>query len=336
MRTLGAHVPRAAGAASGPGAPQGVPCDRGQMPSSPPDTDLSEASEERHSDEQHSDEQHSEDPHAALRQEIKRMRSEIMALKKSVAKGDKRAKKDVQAQVDGLEAQLATRQAALAADRTAEQDAGAAAFEPEPAADDDGAEPPAPTAVYVEAAKSKAQAKREKRAAATSGRAAALRAARPTGPDHSALEQAQLRPVLAAQALAIHPMEPDGHCLFNAVAHQLGVVLGQPSTFRDMRRAAADYILAHADRYAAFLGEEEGSAGIPSYCEQVRSTSLWGGHLELDALAKALDVTILVVQAEGPALRFGEGRPGKPLQLCFQRHAYSLGEHYDSLVSVAQ
>lgn len=300
------------------------------MPSSPPDTGLSEASEERHSDERHS-----EDPHAALRHEIKRMRSEIMALKKSVAKGDRRAKKDVQAHVDALEAQLATQQAALAADRTAEQAAGAAASEPEPA-DHDGAEPPVPTAVYVEAAKSKAQAKREKRAAATSGRAAALRAARPAGPDHSALEQAQLRPVLAAQALAIHPMEPDGHCLFNAVAHQLGVVLGQPSTFRDMRRAAADYILAHTDRYAAFLGEEEGSAGIPSYCEQVRSTSLWGGHLELDALAKALDVTILVVQAEGPALRFGEGRPGQPLQLCFQRHAYSLGEHYDSLVSVAQ
>ena len=294
------------------------------MPSSPPDTDRSEASEDRHS---------------GLRLEIKRMRSEIMALKKSVAKGDKRAKKDVQAQVDALEAQLAARQAALATDRAAEQATGVAA--PEPASDDGAAaaaaEPPTPAAVYVEAARSKAQAKREKRAVATSIRTAALRSARPSGPDHSVLEQAQLRPVLAAQALAIHPMEPDGHCLFNAVAHQMGVVLGQPSTFRDMRRTAADYILAHADRYAAFLEEEEeGSAGIPSYCEQVRSTSLWGGHLELDALAKALDVTILVVQAEGQPLRFGEGRPEQPLQLCFQRHAYSLGEHYDSLVRVAQ
>jgi hypothetical protein len=93
---------------------------------------------------------------------------------------------------------------------------------------------------------------------------------------------------------------------------------------------AVEYISLNAEKYIGFLDEEE---SVSEYCERL-AKDMWGGHLELDALVEVLTVPIIVYQADAEPIRFGErisnGRP--PLCIAFQKYAYSLGEHFDSLV----
>jgi len=61
----------------------------------------------------------------------------------------------------------------------------------------------------------------------------------------------------------------------------------------------------------------------------------WGGHLELQAISKALGVCIEVYSAdqESPRkpLKIGEENEGAPLRISYHLHAYGLGEHYNSV-----
>jgi OTU domain-containing protein 6 len=90
---------------------------------------------------------------------------------------------------------------------------------------------------------------------------------------------------------------------------------------------AAEHILGNEAKYADFLEEP-----LEDYCERLRSNDFWGGHLELDALSESLSLPIVVYQANSFPTTFGSDRHDSPLRLCFQKYAYSLGEHYDSLV----
>lgn len=253
-----------------------------------------------------------------LKEEIKKIKGDIMAVKKGVPKGDKKAKKEAQGRIDELEALLALKQAQLSSGTVGQQ------------------EEAEPVQLYVEREKGKREEKRQRRAAAGAAKVEAARASKPKGPDPSVLEQQRLEPILSAAGLEIYDIEPDGHCLFAAIAHQLA----DGSSYQDIRRIAADHILAHADFYEAFMDDEEERGEendrIDGYCERVRSTTLWGGEMELDAIAKGLGRRIRVFQADGEPLLFSGDNNGdngdEPLNLCFQRHAYTLGNHYDSLV----
>lgn len=164
--------------------------------------------------------------------------------------------------------------------------------------------------------------------------------------DHRARESEYMKKMFQTYDLAEKDIEPDGHCLFSAVADQLGQngvplaagVQGndgsaphrQPGElpYKTVRRAAAEYILAHADDFAPFL---EGD--LEAHAASVRDTAEWGGELELMALARRYGVEIRVVQ-DGRMERIGEDEgkeSGKTLWLAYYRHGYGLGEHYNSL-----
>ena len=69
------------------------------------------------------------------------------------------------------------------------------------------------------------------------------------------------------------------------------------------------------------------------------STHEWGGQLELQALTQILKAPITVHEAGKEPVLMGAGGEGgggggaAALQLSYHRHAYSLGEHYNSVVS---
>lgn len=279
--------------------------------------------------------EHQQDWKEALRAEIKQMRADIQALKKSVTKGDKKAKKEVQGKIDEMEAQITAKQATINSGVNPNQDAEK---------EDKKSDTVLPDQLYADTGKAKSQEKKEKRAAKSAAKAQALRDSRPQGPDYAIIEQEQLKPILESLNLQIFSVEPDGHCLFAAVAHQMSLLTGESWSYTDIRRTAADYILQHGDFYVNFIDEDEDESaehdGVEGYCERVRSSTLWGGHLELDALAKALKHPIHVIRAEGETLKFEEDKQDstdadttkQPILLCFQRYAYTLGEHYDSLI----
>ncbi|XP_009948754.1 PREDICTED: OTU domain-containing protein 6B-like, partial [Leptosomus discolor] len=67
------------------------------------------------------------------------------------------------------------------------------------------------------------------------------------------------------------------------------------------------------------------------YCDDIANTAAWGGQLELRALSHILQTAIEVVQMDSPPIIVGEEYSGKPIILVYMRHAYGLGEHYNSV-----
>ncbi|MCJ1310066.1 hypothetical protein MMC25_003727 [Agyrium rufum] len=131
-------------------------------------------------------------------------------------------------------------------------------------------------------------------------------------------------------------IQPDGHCLYSAIADQLEqskIDLGIPEAeaqpnYRKIRYAAADYISQHPDDFFPFLEEP-----LEQYVHKLRNTGEWGGHMELSALANAYGVNIHVLQGDGrmetiePSKKIHE----RPIWLGYYRHSFGLGEHYNSL-----
>ncbi|KAI0695925.1 cysteine proteinase [Cytidiella melzeri] len=148
-------------------------------------------------------------------------------------------------------------------------------------------------------------------------------------------------------------MNPDGHCLFSAIADQLatlGVIPQAKATYALTRHTAADYIQTHPDDFLPFLpstfaedGEGETGEGLMSpnefaaYCTKIRDTAVWGGEPEILALSRAFNVPIHVIQGAKPHVVVhnpaGEPPPGNVpvLRISYHRRMYGLGEHYNSL-----
>jgi OTU domain-containing protein 6 len=193
---------------------------------------------------------------------------------------------------------------------------------------------------------SKAARRRRQKAeadAATESRIAAEKAG--MGPSERAVESKALLDLLTPLGLEIHDIPPDGHCLYAAVAHQLQVTnlkKGDGARVHDvmeLRSLTADHMLRRKDDYIPFLETVEfDDAKFVSYCEQIRSESVWGGQVELRALAEALAVPIEVYGSAMPVLVMGEvedrGQTEAKLRLSFHRKYYELGDHYNSIVRI--
>lgn len=95
------------------------------------------------------------------------------------------------------------------------------------------------------------------------------------------------------------------------------------------------FFLDNADNFLPFLTSESGDPFTPSdfdkYCKDLEETTIWGGHLEIKALSHVLNQPIIVVQSDGPVLTVGEGCHGNPVTVVYHRHAFGLGEHYNSV-----
>lgn len=148
--------------------------------------------------------------------------------------------------------------------------------------------------------------------------------------DHRKRENEYMKKIFESHGLVEKDIEPDGHCLFSAVADQLsqnGIPLtddgSRDAAYKVIRKKAAGFMEEHKDDFAPFLEED-----FDEYVAKMRDTAEWGGELELTALAREYGVQISVVQ-DGRMEKIGEGE--KELWLAYYRHGYGLGEHYNSL-----
>jgi len=154
----------------------------------------------------------------------------------------------------------------------------------------------------------------------------------------------------------IHEINPDGHCLFSAVADQLAflsIVPPAQANYITTRQAASTYIYSHPDDFLPFLpsasGEDGSGAidtglisprGFEEYCLGIRDTAVWGGEPEILALSRAYNVPIHVVQGGSPPVvvhnptggpNAGDLRDKRVVRVSYHRRMYGLGEHYNSL-----
>ncbi|KAK9809985.1 hypothetical protein WJX72_003005 [[Myrmecia] bisecta] len=165
------------------------------------------------------------------------------------------------------------------------------------------------------------------------------------GDSQRVLEERALAETLEPLGLQLRDIPPDGHCLYRSVEDQLSLSHsgGQaPIGFQALRSKAAEYIRGHEAEYLPFVVPEDGDAADPhaffqKYCREVEDTAAWGGQVELGALAHSLQRHIIVYSVGLPAVDMGIEYKGKApsLRVCYQRHAWALGEHYNSVVPAA-
>ena len=197
----------------------------------------------------------------------------------------------------------------------------------------------------------KAQKRREKKAAEEKARELAIEMERArlreSGPSKKGIEEEAMRRALKALDLTLREVKADGHCLYRAVAEQVDE-MKEESRYGEVRTMCKDEMLKNREEYEAFVEMEE-AGSYEKYCEKVGSTAEWGGHVEMLAIARALrrnvevfevrpggEVEKMVVECAGSGVEGEEGKGGSsfPLRVAFMKESYTLGEHYDAVVSL--
>ncbi|XP_043827108.1 deubiquitinase OTUD6B isoform X2 [Dromiciops gliroides] len=182
---------------------------------------------------------------------------------------------------------------------------------------------------------SKAQKRREKKAALEKEREERIAEAEIenlSGARH--LENQKLAHILAVRHLEIKQIPSDGHCMYRAIEDQLKEQ-ECPLTVATLRSQTAEYMQNHVEDFLPFLTNPNTgdiyTTEFGKYCDDIVNTAAWGGQLELRALSHILQTPIEVIQADSPPIVVGEEYSNKPLILVYMRHAYGLGEHYNSV-----
>lgn len=160
-------------------------------------------------------------------------------------------------------------------------------------------------------------------------------------------EMKAMQEAYISRGLKEHEIRSDGHCLYAAVADQLGHsqiglkpkiqinILSDEAQlkpaiagYKITRQVAAAYISQNPEDFLPFLEEP-----LDQYVMTIRDTGEWGGHLEILALAKAYGVDINVLQGDGKVekIECGIDKEPKALWLAYYHHSFGLGEHYNSL-----
>lgn len=284
------------------------------------------------------------------RTEQKALQAKITQKKKAASK---KTRKGVNDECDKLQTELNERHAAEIAaltggteekkEETIEQDLDALtieenATEEKDAASTNGTSHSTPTSTT--ASSQPTQSKKPNRQKARLARRAAEAAAASENaasealslPDLRAAEKDSLQHLFKKYSLSETEIRPDGHCLYSAVALSL-VALGKekmPFGYKEVRSQTADFITTHKDDFAPFMEED-----IGIYTHKIKDTAEWGGQLELQAISRAQNVKIMVLQSGGGdgVVEIGEGSAdeNERIWLAYYRHGFGLGEHYNAL-----
>lgn len=95
--------------------------------------------------------------------------------------------------------------------------------------------------------------------------------------------------LLRSCGLRIKEVEADGACLFRAFADQIEGDGG--AGHAAYREQCIDFLQAQRADFEPFLEEE-----FNEYCTQMRNPKAWGGHVEVQALARAIGVNAVIWQ----------------------------------------
>ncbi|XP_069477444.1 deubiquitinase OTUD6B isoform X2 [Ambystoma mexicanum] len=149
------------------------------------------------------------------------------------------------------------------------------------------------------------------------------------------LESQQLSVLLAARNLKIKQIASDGHCMYRAVEDQVKPQ-GNGWTVSSLRIQTAEYMRKHVSDFLPFstnpnTGDMYTPDAFEKYCDDIVNTPAWGGQLEQRALSHVLQTPIEVIQADSAPIVVGEEYSNEPIILVYMRHAYGLGEHYNSV-----
>ena len=279
---------------------------------------------------------------ARHRREMKEFRAKIQQMKKQASSGSKQAKKDTLLEISRLETEITSRHQkelddlllaanlhsiSIKEDRRRDLDPSCD-HNHHGSNDDLAKETRKPSKQQLRKQKKQAEINRMRQEAIEESK---------NIPDLKKIESDAITAVLDGMKLRIHEIAADGHCMYSAIAHQLSIVDGRAMDYLAVRKLAAEEMRSHSDDYLPYLINDHGDMLQPSeysaYCDKVESSGEWGGHVELAAISNSLKRQIIVVQASSAPVVIGAQFPAgeTSFQLSYHKHAYGLGEHYNSL-----
>jgi len=271
------------------------------------------------------------------RLEKQELQDKIQALKKTASKGDKKKKKEINAEIVKLEGDLNEKHSAELMDlmlNSVTLEDNEDEFQTEDNQDDEENNDTKEKVSRV----SKAQKRRDKKAEKQKQRLQEIEAEEQenlNGARHR--EQERIKELLESRGLELCEIPSDGDCMFAGIVHQLGK-LGEPFSVSDLRRLTGEEMIRNKETYWPFLsntrtGDMLTDSEYNKYCSDISNTPMWGGQVELRALSTVLGRPLEVVQAEGQAsVLIGEEQTKEKLVLTYHRHMYGLGEHYNSVL----
>ncbi|XP_017970692.1 PREDICTED: OTU domain-containing protein 6B [Theobroma cacao] len=198
---------------------------------------------------------------------------------------------------------------------------------------------------------SKGAKRREKRAVQEAAREQRIQEEQSNIMSDRMIEDEKLEKKLEPLGFTYNEIKPDGHCLYRAVEDQLALLSGgsSPYTYQELREMAAAYMRKHASDFHPFFLSENTIDGdsddslverFENYCKEVESTATWGGQLELGALTHCLRKHIMIFSGSFPDVEMGREyksdggstSSNATIRLSYHRHAFGLGEHYNSVI----
>lgn len=107
------------------------------------------------------------------------------------------------------------------------------------------------------------------------------------------------------------------------------------------------FIKNNKEDFEPFLYADDYSSAkdIETYCKEIEETALWGGEMEITALARALDMPVeiysnrsvapLIILPNSVAKNGDKSdRDRDVIRLAYYEHLYGLGQHYNSVFKV--
>ncbi|XP_046837221.1 deubiquitinase OTUD6B [Vespa crabro] len=151
------------------------------------------------------------------------------------------------------------------------------------------------------------------------------------------VEMQSIQKILYERDLTLYEIPSDGHCLYNAVAHQLKILGDIPFSLCDLRMKTAIYLKQNRNDFLPFISNPDSDQLLSpeqyeKYCNDIVETCAWGGAIELQVLSRILERQIEVIQATGtPYIVGDEFSKKKRIILTYHRYMYELGAHYNSV-----
>ncbi|KAH8370936.1 hypothetical protein KR093_005580, partial [Drosophila rubida] len=287
-----------------------------------------------------------EDVASRHRRERKELQAKLQAMKKNAPKNNKNKRKEFLEEMSRLEGELEQRhkaelQGVAAETGPVEQPVAKTNIA---AADSDNEGNANNTEDSEQQQRvSKAQKRRNKKEREARERAQEIRVELQNAANQPSPKQIELQQItakLSARQLTLHMIASDGDCLYHAVRHQLQVNALPGHSVQELRQETANYVRAHKDSLICYMTHPEtgdllNDEQFEDYCQDIVKTHAWGGHIELKALSSLLRVPIEVIQAVGSSTLLGQEEfGGAPLIICYHRHIYQLGAHYNSTLPV--
>lgn len=279
----------------------------------------------------------------------------MTSMKKAAKSGTKQKAKEVNAECEKLEKNLEERhRQELAADASSSSQAPPPPDAPPTPAEkgaesggEDDEEGESSGKFYknfkISSKNAKKQAKKKEQEERLKAAQAADKEAAKKQDSEKHLEKAAIKQMLQEDGLRMIDIPADGDCLYASISHQLQEE-GIEISVRKLRKSCAQYMRENKEEFASFISDMDVvSAGADStarwetYLQGVEKSAdvggTWGGELELKAASLIYEKTIKVYCVGGHSYTIGDqfsSPRDRQLRVVYLRHAYHLGEHYNS------